>query len=54
MRRSEDLGGAEMRLEDRSLKKTSIVFYLMIGDLRGVETRLTEMRSLTMTNQHYL
>ena len=29
------------------LKKTSIVFYLMIEDLRGVGTRLTGRRSLT-------
>ena len=33
----EDLGGAGARLEDRrSLKKTSIVCYLMLEDLGGV------------------
>ena len=38
--RSEDLGGAGTRLEDRSLEKTSIVCYLMMEDLGGVGARL--------------
>ena len=48
--RSEDIGGAGPRLEDKSLEKTSIVCFLMIEDHGGEGTRLINMRSLTKTN----
>ena len=47
---SEDLGGAGTKLDGRrSLKRTSIVCYLMIEDLGGEVTRLIVMGSLTKT-----
>ena len=47
---SDYLEGAGTKLDGRrSLKRTSIVCYLMIEDLGGEVTRLTVMVSLTKT-----